>query len=111
MKHAKLMCKYANAGQMYILFRIYVRGVDINHIMHADISLTYFSMQVYLASVRTFFYPHSGLKILLMCISLLLSLLIGLSRISDNRHHPSDVLSGFVLGGLVAVGIVSKTAI
>lgn len=67
-------------------------------------------MQLYLASVRSF-YQYSGLKILLMLVSLVLALLTGLSRISDHRHHPTDVLSGFILGGVVAVGIVSSLII
>jgi len=31
----------------------------------------------------------------------------GLSRVSDHKHHPTDVLAGFVQGALVAYCIVS----
>jgi len=30
----------------------------------------------------------------------------GLSRVSDHKHHPSDVLAGFAQGALVACCIV-----
>lgn len=33
----------------------------------------------------------------------------GLSRVSDHKHHPSDVLAGFAQGALVAYCIVSGT--
>ena len=36
-----------------------------------------------------------------------LALFCGLSRIKDNRHHPTDVLTGFAIGILVAIWIVS----
>lgn len=32
----------------------------------------------------------------------------GLSRVSDHKHHPTDVLAGFVQGALVAYCIVSR---
>ncbi|XP_051941019.1 phospholipid phosphatase 3-like [Hippocampus zosterae] len=32
----------------------------------------------------------------------LLAIYTGLTRITDNRHHPSDVLAGFILGALAA---------
>lgn len=30
----------------------------------------------------------------------------GLTRISDYRHHPSDVVTGFIQGGLTAYWVV-----
>ena len=60
---------------------------------------------LYLASVRTF-YHRSGLKLFLMLLSLSLGVLTSLSRISDNRHHPTDVLGGMAIGAAVAVVIV-----
>jgi phosphatidate phosphatase len=43
--------------------------------------------------------------VLLTFLSFMILLLIGLSRISDNKHHATDVLSGWILGGGVAAGI------
>ncbi len=38
-------------------------------------------------------------------IFILLALLIGLARISSGVHFPVDILGGFILGGLVVLGI------
>ncbi len=46
------------------------------------------------------------LQVLLTLFSLTVTLLIGWSRIVDNKHHPSDVLSGWIIGAAVAIGIV-----
>ncbi|XP_054889792.1 phospholipid phosphatase 3-like isoform X1 [Poeciliopsis prolifica] len=37
---------------------------------------------------------------------IMISIFTGLTRISDHKHHPADVLAGFLLGALVAVCIV-----
>lgn len=34
----------------------------------------------------------------------------GLSRVSDHKHHPTDVLAGFAQGALVAYCVVSAAA-
>ena len=57
---------------------------------------------IYLASVRTF-YHRSALKLFLMLVSFSLAVLTSVSRISDNRHHPADVLAGMAIGAVVAV--------
>lgn len=46
-------------------------------------------------------------RALLTLFSFLITLLTGMSRILDNKHHPTDVLSGWIIGVLVAIGIVS----
>jgi len=46
------------------------------------------------------------LKSLLQCIVLMAGLYCGVSRVSDNRHFPTDVLAGGVLGTLMAVWTV-----
>ena len=66
----------------------------------------YHSMQLYVSSVRSF-YPRSALKLMLMVFSFMLTMLIGLSRINDNKHHPTDVLSGWIIGAGVAFVVVS----
>lgn len=38
----------------------------------------------------------------------LLAVYTGLTRISDYRHHPSDVLTGYIQGALTAYWVVSK---
>lgn len=42
------------------------------------------------------------MKPLLQLVPITLALLCGLSRVSDYKHHWSDVLAGFLLGTLLA---------
>ncbi|XP_077427201.1 phospholipid phosphatase 3-like isoform X2 [Vanacampus margaritifer] len=42
------------------------------------------------------------LRPLLQFFLFLLAIYTGLTRVTDNRHHPSDVLAGFILGALTA---------
>ncbi|KAM4721229.1 phospholipid phosphatase 3 [Rhinophrynus dorsalis] len=46
------------------------------------------------------------LRPLLQFTLLMMSFYTGLSRVSDHKHHPSDVLAGFAQGALVAYCIV-----
>lgn len=46
------------------------------------------------------------LRPLLQFTLLMLAFYTGLSRVSDHKHHPSDVLAGFVQGAVVAYCIV-----
>ncbi|KAM4575065.1 phospholipid phosphatase 3 isoform 2-T2 [Fundulus diaphanus] len=46
------------------------------------------------------------LRPLLQFTLLMMAFYTGLSRVSDHKHHPTDVLAGFVQGALVAYGIV-----
>lgn len=49
--------------------------------------------------------------ILKLCIQsglVFLALLCGLDRVLDNKHHPSDVVVGFLLGVIVAVFVYNK---
>jgi membrane-associated phospholipid phosphatase len=41
---------------------------------------------------------HQNIVILISCIPLLYSVLIGCSRLVDNWHHPSDIIAGFIIG-------------
>lgn len=73
---------------------------------HASASTYSFVFLVlYLASVRTF-YHRSALKLLLMFTSFSLAVLTSVSRVSDYRHHPTDVLAGMAIGTGVAVIII-----
>uniref|UniRef100_A0A3Q2CCZ4 Phospholipid phosphatase 3 n=1 Tax=Cyprinodon variegatus TaxID=28743 RepID=A0A3Q2CCZ4_CYPVA len=48
------------------------------------------------------------LRPLLQFTLLMMAFYTGLSRVSDHKHHPTDVLAGFVQGALVAYCIVSN---
>uniref|UniRef100_A0A3Q4IAP2 Phospholipid phosphatase 3 n=1 Tax=Neolamprologus brichardi TaxID=32507 RepID=A0A3Q4IAP2_NEOBR len=48
------------------------------------------------------------LRPLLQFTLLMMAFYTGLSRVSDHKHHPTDVLAGFVQGALVAYCIVSS---
>lgn len=44
---------------------------------------------------------------MLQCCLIFASILCGLGRIKDFQHHPVDVAVGWVIGGAVAVFMVS----
>ena len=70
---------------------------------HSSVSTySFVFLALYLASVRAF-YHRSALKLLLMLASLTLAILTSVSRLSDHRHHPTDVLVGMAIGTGVAV--------
>ena len=45
--------------------------------------------------------------ILVIIFALLSPSLVGLTRINDNFHHPHDVIFGIILGGIIAIIVVS----
>lgn len=47
------------------------------------------------------------LRPVLQFFLVLLAVYTGLTRISDYRHHPSDVLTGYIQGALTAYWVVS----
>ncbi|XP_053393874.1 phospholipid phosphatase 1-like isoform X2 [Mercenaria mercenaria] len=47
------------------------------------------------------------LKVFLQSGFIFLAILCGLGRIKDNKHHPSDVIAGFIVGITVAVFVCS----
>uniref|UniRef100_UPI00358FD7CC phospholipid phosphatase 3-like n=1 Tax=Myxine glutinosa TaxID=7769 RepID=UPI00358FD7CC len=49
-----------------------------------------------------------ALRPFLQFLLLLSALYVGLSRVSDNKHHCSDVLTGFVVGAVNAVFVVTQ---
>lgn len=46
------------------------------------------------------------LRPLIQFLLVMIAVYTGLSRISDYRHHPTDVLTGFIQGGLTAYWVV-----
>ncbi|KAK1795879.1 hypothetical protein P4O66_008989 [Electrophorus voltai] len=51
------------------------------------------------------------LRPLLQFTLLMMAFYTGLSRVSDHKHHPTDVLAGFAQGALVAYCIVSTVSV
>lgn len=47
------------------------------------------------------------LRPLLQFTLIMMAFYTGLSRVSDHKHHPTDVLAGFAQGALVAYCVVS----
>ncbi|XP_045160337.2 phospholipid phosphatase 3-like isoform X2 [Mercenaria mercenaria] len=43
------------------------------------------------------------LKLFLQAALIFIAILCGVDRIIDNKHHPSDVYSGFLLGAVIAI--------
>ncbi len=48
------------------------------------------------------------LKILVQAVFVMLALFTGFSRVSDYKHHWSDVLAGFFIGTFIAVIVALK---
>uniref|UniRef100_A0A3Q4G1Q9 Phosphatidic acid phosphatase type 2D n=1 Tax=Neolamprologus brichardi TaxID=32507 RepID=A0A3Q4G1Q9_NEOBR len=51
------------------------------------------------------------LRPMLQFFLIMLAIYTGLTRISDYRHHPSDVLAGYIQGALTAYWVVSITCL
>lgn len=64
------------------------------------------SFQFYLQS-RFTWHGARLLRPLTQFTLIMMSFYTGLSRVSDHKHHPTDVLAGFLQGALVAYCIVS----
>lgn len=47
---------------------------------------------------------------LLQAVLLLYAVVVSLSRVSDNKHHPTDVIAGAVLGAALALGVTHVAA-
>ncbi|KAK3546346.1 hypothetical protein QTP70_025757 [Hemibagrus guttatus] len=75
---------------------------------HASFSMyTMFYLAMYLQSRFTW----EGARLLRPLVQftlLMMAFYTGLSRVSDHKHHPTDVLAGFVQGALVAYCVVSS---
>lgn len=42
-------------------------------------------------------------KLIISCIPLMFGFYVGITRIQDNRHHPTDVIAGYLIGSGVAI--------
>jgi membrane-associated phospholipid phosphatase len=62
---------------------------------HTSLSFIFYGLLIYLAWTNTLSKRH---KYILSIFLLLLSLLIGFSRIYLRKHYPSDVIAGFCVG-------------
>lgn len=65
------------------------------------------SLQLYLQA-RFTWRGARLLRPLLQFTLIMMAFYTGLSRVSDHKHHPGDVLAGFAQGALVACCIVSS---
>jgi undecaprenyl-diphosphatase len=67
---------------------------------HATLSaITYLTMGALLTRIT----PSHGIRIFFMSVALLLTLLVGLSRIYLGVHYPTDVLAGWCIGSAWAL--------
>uniref|UniRef100_A0A3Q4H0A4 Phospholipid phosphatase 3 n=1 Tax=Neolamprologus brichardi TaxID=32507 RepID=A0A3Q4H0A4_NEOBR len=74
---------------------------------HASFSMYTMLYLVFYLQSRFTWHGARLLRPLTQFTLIMMSFYTGLSRVSDHKHHPTDVLAGFVQGALVAYCIVS----
>ena len=78
------------------------------HQMYSNIAAYTMTVLVLYIEARMHFQDSRFLKMFLQLLAALLAILCSLSRVSDYKHHWSDVLAGMILGIIVAVIVVSR---
>ncbi|XP_061414154.1 phospholipid phosphatase 3-like [Lethenteron reissneri] len=73
---------------------------------HASFAMYSMVFLVLYVEARLRWQGARSLRPLLQAVALLLAMFVGLSRVSDYKHHVGDVAAGFLQGGLVAVFVV-----
>lgn len=76
---------------------VYTSSFPSGHSMMA--AVTYLSLGVLLARVQ----PRRALRAYLLGLALLVTLLVGISRVYMGVHYPTDVLAGWTVGAVWAV--------
>ena len=71
---------------------------------HAVLAMVFFGALIVLLGRRKFFREHKVARHTMQGILILLILAVGGSRVYLGSHWPSDVLAGFLFGGLYLVG-------
>ena len=75
---------------------------------HAMLSaVTYLTLGALLARLS----PHWGEKVFFYSIAIILTMLVGISRVILGVHFPSDVLAGWALGAAWALGATTIAAV
>lgn len=78
----------------------------VHNTYYINSTFFFFFLQFYLQS-RFTWHGARLLRPLTQFTLIMMSFYTGLSRVSDHKHHPTDVLAGFIQGALVAYCIVS----
>lgn len=68
--------------------------------------LGYFCLSQFYLQARFTWHSARLLRPLTQFTLVMMSFYTGLSRVSDHKHHPTDVLAGFLQGALVAYCVV-----
>lgn len=104
----KVICFTPNTQNIFCLSKgIYVRACAQFCILNLVLLFSPPCFQFYIQS-RFTWRGARLLRPLLQFTLLMMAFYTGLSRVSDHKHHPTDVLAGFVQGALVAYCIVSS---
>lgn len=74
--------------------------------LHPAVNRGYFCLSQFYLQARFTWHGARLLRPLTQFTLVMMSFYTGLSRVSDHKHHPTDVLAGFLQGALVAYCVV-----